>query len=121
MAADPHVTVGLPVYNDPDGLRLVVPSVLGQTWPGELRLLVVDDAIADDNLDILRSLRAFDDCVEVVRLPASKGPSFVRNEILRLAGDGYLAWIDTGDLWHPHKLELQLATLMAAEREDPDT
>lgn len=119
--ADPHVTVGLPVYNDPVGLRLTVPSVLGQTWPGELRLLVVDDASVDETPDVLGSLRAFDDRIEVVRLPTSKGPGFVRNEILRLAGDGYLAWIDTGDLWHPRKLELQLAMLTAAEREDSDT
>jgi glycosyltransferase involved in cell wall biosynthesis len=38
-----RVTVGMPVYNDPDGLRRSVPTIFGQTWRGQLRLVVVDD------------------------------------------------------------------------------
>lgn len=119
--ADPHVAVGLPVYNDPEGLWRTVPSVLNQTWSGDLRLLVVDEGSNDETQEVLRSLRALDDRIEVVLLGANKGRPFARNKIVELAGDGYLAWIDVGDLWHPRKLELQLDSLREAECEDSAT
>jgi glycosyltransferase involved in cell wall biosynthesis len=117
----PCLTVGLPVYNDPDGLRRSVPTVLGQTWQGPLRLLVVDDGCTDDTTRVLASLAVADSRIEVVRHPVNLGRPYARNTILALAGDDYLAWIDAGDLWHPRKLELQLAALLDAERDRPAT
>jgi glycosyltransferase involved in cell wall biosynthesis len=116
-----RVTVGLPVYNDPAGLRRTVPTVVGQTWQGPMRLLIVDDGSTDDTPEVLAQLAATHPQIEVVRHPVNRGRPYARNTIIELAGDDYLAWIDAGDLWHPRKLELQLATLLAEERRDPDT
>jgi glycosyltransferase involved in cell wall biosynthesis len=117
----PRVTVGMPVYNDPHGLRRSVPSVVGQTWRGSLRLLIVDDGSTDETADVLASLTEMHQGIEVVRTPQNEGRPFARNRIVELAGDDYLAWCDSGDLWQPRKLELQLATLFEAERQDPGT
>jgi glycosyltransferase involved in cell wall biosynthesis len=117
----PRVTVGLPVYNDPAGLRRTVPTVLGQTWQGPIRLLIIDDGSTDDTPEVLAQLAATYPQIEVVRHPYNQGRPYARNTIIERAGDDYLAWIDAGDLWHPRKLELQLATLLAAEQRDPDT
>lgn len=117
----PRVTVGMPVYNDPEGVRRSVPSVLGQTWPGAIRLLILDDGSTDETPAVLDALCATHDTIEVVRAPSNQGRPAARNRILDLAGDDYLAWCDAGDLWHPRKLELQLATLIEAEQRDPDT
>lgn len=114
-----RVTVGMPVYNDPDGLHRSVPSVMGQTWPGTMRLLIVDDGSTDSTPDALASLADAYPGIEVVRTPINEGRPFARNRILGLAGDDYLAWCDSGDLWHPRKLELQLAALTEAEQGDP--
>lgn len=118
--SQPRVTVGMPVYNDPDGLRRSVPSILNQTWPGAIRLLVLDDGSTDETPAVLAALAADHDTVEVVRAPHNEGRPFARNRILDLAGDDYLAWCDSGDLWHPRKLELQLAALIEAERQDQE-
>lgn len=117
----PRVTVGMPVYNDPAGLRRSVPTVFGQTWGGPVRLLVVDDGSTDETADVLASLAAIYDEIEIVRNPVNLGRPFARNKIIELAGDDYLAWLDAGDLWLPRKLELQMATLRREEAADPDT
>ncbi|HLT10076.1 MAG TPA: glycosyltransferase, partial [Micromonosporaceae bacterium] len=89
--SQPRVTVGMPVYNDPDGLRRSVPSILNQTWPGAIRLLVLDDGSTDETPAVLAALAADHDTVEVVRAPHNEGRPFARNRILDLAGDDYLA------------------------------
>jgi glycosyltransferase involved in cell wall biosynthesis len=117
----PKVTVGMPVYNDPDGVRRTVPTVFGQTWPGPVRLLVIDDGSTDDTGDVVATLARFYADVEVIRHPTNRGRPAARNTVLEHAGDGYLAWADAGDLWHPRKLELQFSTLLDAEAKDPAT
>jgi glycosyltransferase involved in cell wall biosynthesis len=116
-----RVTVGMPVYNDPDGLRRSVPTIFGQTWRGQLRLVVVDDGSTDETPEVLASLAAVYGRIDVIRHPENKGRPYARNKILELAGDDYLAWIDAGDLWHPRKLELQLAALRSEEARHPGT
>ena len=114
------VTVGMPVYDDPDGLRRSVPTVFSQTWPGRIRLLIVDDGSGPDTRAALDALASAYDGIEVIRNEQNQGRPRARNQILADAGDGYLAWMDAGDLWHPRKLELQLAALASAEAETPD-
>jgi glycosyltransferase involved in cell wall biosynthesis len=109
------VTVGMPVYNDPDGLRRSVPTVFSQTFQGRVRLLLVDDGSDAETVEVIDSLAATYDGIDVVRNEHNRGRPFVRNQILQHAGDGYLAWLDAGDLWHPRKLEVQVAALEADE------
>lgn len=111
----------MPVYNDPAGLRRSVPTVFGQTWDGPVRLLVIDDGSTDETAEVLASLAATYDEIEIVRNPVNLGRPFARNKIIEIAGDDYLAWLDAGDLWHPRKLELQMATLQREEEADPET
>jgi glycosyltransferase involved in cell wall biosynthesis len=120
MTTQRRVTVGMPVYNDPEGLRRSVPSVLGQTWPGEMRMLIVDDGSTDETSEVLDALVEVYDRIEIVRHETNLGRPFARNEIISQAGDDYLAWCDAGDLWHPRKLELQLARLVEAEQNVSD-
>ena len=119
--AHPPLTVGMPVYNDPEGLRRTVPSIFGQTWAGPIRLVVVDDGSTDDTPGVLDALAEMYGPIEVVRHETNLGRPVARNRIIELAGDDYLAWTDAGDLWQPRKLELQFATLLDAERADPHT
>ncbi len=122
-AADPdatsprRITVGLPVYNDADKLYASVPTVFAQSYDGPLRLLVVDDGSTDDTRAVLDDLAQRYGHIEVLTHERNLGRPFARNTIIEAAGDDLLAWIDADDLWHPRKLELQLAALAEA---DPD-
>lgn len=118
----PPVTVGMPVYNDAAGLRRSIPSVFGQTWPGPMRLIVVDDGSTDDTPEVLASLADTYSQVVVVRNTHNQGRPFARNRIVELsAPDDYLAWCDSSDMWHPRKLELQMSALLNVEEYDPHT
>jgi glycosyltransferase involved in cell wall biosynthesis/tetratricopeptide (TPR) repeat protein len=110
-----QVTVGMPVYNDPDGLRRSVPTVFAQTWDGPVRLLLVDDGSDQRTVEVISELTSTYGDIEVVRNERNRGRPHVRNQILEHAGDGWLGWLDAGDLWHPRKLEVQLAALEADE------
>ena len=114
------VTVGMPVYNDPDGLRRSVPTVFSQTWAGRIRLLIVDDGSGPDTRAAIDALASVYDGIEVIRNERNQGRPRARNQILEHGGDSYLTWMDAGDLWHPRKLELQFAALAGAEEETPD-
>jgi glycosyltransferase involved in cell wall biosynthesis len=111
------VTVGMPVYNDPDGLRRSVPTIFSQTWAGPVRLLLVDDGSDRETAEAIAELAARFGEVDVIRNERNRGRPHARNQILEHAGDGFLAWLDAGDLWHPRKLELQMAALERAETE----
>jgi glycosyltransferase involved in cell wall biosynthesis len=66
------VTVGVPTYNRPDGLRRAVESVLAQTYR-ELDVVISDNASTDGTEAVCRSLAAADDRVRYVRQPHNLG------------------------------------------------
>jgi glycosyltransferase involved in cell wall biosynthesis len=109
----PHLTVGMPVYNDPIGVRRSVPSVMGQTWDGPIRLLIIDDGSNDETVTVLKSLAAKYPQIDVIRNERNHGRPAARNQILENVSEGYLAWLDAGDLWNPRKIEKQFSTLHA--------
>lgn len=117
MSPEFKVTVGMPVYNDPSGLLRSVPTVFNQTWDGQIRLLIVDDGSSDETAEVIASLCDLYPGIDVIRNEENRGRPFARNEVLDNADSPYLAWLDSGDLWHPRKLELQWETLIQAERE----
>lgn len=117
MPAANSVTVGMPVYNDPSGLLRSVPTVLNQTWKGDIRLLIVDDGSTDDTAEVIESLQGVYPGIEVISNERNRGRPFVRNQILDHAETEYLAWLDAGDLWHPRKLEVQFETLSRQDDE----
>ncbi len=116
MSEPGPVTVGIPVYNDPDGLRRSVASVLAQTWPGEVRVLIVDDGSTDATPEAIAELQhQHGDVVRTRRHPRNRGRPAARNTILESVEEGYLAWLDADDVWYPHKLAVQMEALRQAE------
>jgi len=104
------VSVILPSYNSQAWVAEAIESVLTQTHE-DLELIVIDDGSTDNTLNIINSL-AKDSRLKLVKRPhRSGGPATPRNEGIELASGDYLAFIDSDDVWHPEKLELQLKTM----------
>ena len=108
-----RVTVGLPVYNDPVGLRTSIPTVFEQSWAGDVRLVVIDDGSDDGTPEVLKEFQDVYGRMEIIRNATNRGRPYARNQVLEAAGDDTLAWIDSDDLWLPRKLEFQVAALEA--------
>ncbi len=100
----PLVSVTLVVHNNQKYLEYAVDSVLSQTFK-DFELIIVDDGSTDRTPGIIKSFR--DKRVRAFRIPHLGLPR-ARNNALAKARAPFLAVLDSDDLWHEEKLELQL-------------
>lgn len=100
----PLVSVIIPAWNAGPYIGETVESVLRQTHrPWEL--IVVDDGSTDDTVE---RLAPYQDSLRLIR-SRHGGSAAARNAGLDAASGDYVAFLDADDLWHPTKLEVQLA------------
>ena len=105
---DALVSVVMPTYNRLPYLRDSVDSVLRQTCP-RWELIVVDDGSTDETAAYLSGLR--DRRVHLVEHSHCGNPAQLRNIGIERAMGEYVAFLDSDDLWHARKLELQMEAL----------
>jgi glycosyltransferase involved in cell wall biosynthesis len=100
------VSVIIPTYNSAALVTQAVASALAQTaQPAEI--IVVDDGSIDDTRQRLSSY-------DVTYLHQSnRGVAAARNLGLQRATGDFIAFLDADDLWHPQKVERQLAVFAA--------
>lgn len=107
----PLVSVVVPTFNAAPFIAATIDSVLRQTWPA-LELIVVDDRSTDRTREVVAQLAATDARLRLVELPRNHGtPGGPRNRGTEQARGDWVAYLDADDLWHPRKLELQMAAL----------
>ena len=109
---DRPVSVIIPTYNRAEKLTASVDSVLRQTHSA-LEVIVVDDGSTDHTEEAVAAITERDNRVRYYRMPENGGVSRARNAGVAEAGYDLIAFNDSDDLWHPEKLEKQLAYLDA--------
>lgn len=110
-AGQASVSVIIPAFNRRDFLREALRSVFDQTSP-PLEVLVVDDGSTDGTAATVESEFP---AARILSQP-NQGPSAARNLGIRSARGEWLAFLDSDDLWHPRKLERQVAELARRPR-----
>jgi teichuronic acid biosynthesis glycosyltransferase TuaG len=109
LTSTPRVSVVVPAYNAQRYLDATLRSVLGQS-ERSLELIVVDDCSRDGTAEVVRAAARADARVRLLTMPAnSGGPAGPRNMGIASARADWVALCDADDLWHPQKLERQLA------------
>ena len=108
MVSESRITVVIPTFNRAGMVEQAVASVLAQTLQ-PVEVIVVDDGSTDDTP---QRLAGFDSRVSYLR-EEHHGQGHARNIGMRLARGEYLAFLDSDDLYHPYKLELQARVLDA--------
>lgn len=104
----PKVSVIIPTYNRKDYVQEAINSVLAQTYQ-DFELIVVDDGSEDGTGE---ALKRFGSQIRYV-YQENQGESAARNRGIRVASGRLVAFLDSDDLWLPHKLERQVAYLDA--------
>jgi glycosyltransferase involved in cell wall biosynthesis len=99
----PLVSVIIPTYNRGWIVKEAIDSVLEQDF-SDYELIVVDDG-SDDNTPAI--LKAYGKKITVLRQP-NKGVSAARNYGIAAASGRLIAFLDSDDLWLPHKLSTQV-------------
>lgn len=109
--ADELVSVVIPAYNSSPTIDATLRSVRAQTHRN-LEIVVVDDGSADDTVAVVERHCAEDSRVRVVVIPNGGLPN-ARNTGIRATTGRFIAPVDADDLWHPTKIERQLAVFAA--------
>lgn len=100
------VSVIVPTYNRGSWIAATLRTVLAQSHRA-LEIIVIDDGSTDDTEAVVAG---FGPELRYVRQD-NGGVSAARNHGAQLASGEYLAFVDSDDLWHPRKLEVQLLAL----------
>jgi len=107
MKDRPLVSIITPCYNSEKYISKTIESVLAQTYMN-WEMIIVDDCSTDDTFKVAMVFAENDKRISVIRLDWSKGAAEARNVAISVSKGGYLAFLDSDDLWLPRKLESQL-------------
>ena len=110
---EPLVSVIVPAFNSEATLDETLASVRAQTHR-LLEIIVVDDGSTDGTAAIAERHADDDARVRVIR-KANGGVASARNRGIAEATGTLIAPVDADDLWHPEKIERQLAALNSHE------
>lgn len=106
----PLVSVIMPAYNVERFIEEAIRSVMDQTVE-DWELLVLDDCSRDGTCAIVERLACEDDRIILIRNERNQGVARTRNKGMDLCRGRYVAFLDSDDVWHPEKLERQLALM----------
>jgi glycosyltransferase involved in cell wall biosynthesis len=106
MTTDKSVSVVIAAWNSQDTLARAIESALIQTLP-VLEVIVIDDGSTDATAAIAFSYS--DSRMRVLRRVTNQGVAAARNAGIRMASGTWIAFLDADDVWHPTKLERQMA------------
>jgi glycosyltransferase involved in cell wall biosynthesis len=101
-------SVLIPVHNDPDHYQEAIESVLAQTFT-DFELLVIDDG-SDDPVVV-----PGDERITLLRNSAPAGWPAARNRALDVAAGDHIVFLDSDDLFLPHRLEHIVTTVDQAD------
>lgn len=109
MNSNPLITIIVPVHNREGLLPATLESVRVQTYT-DWECIVVDDHSTDGSLAIAQYYTELDTRFKVAALPETKRyANAARNYGISLAKGDFVNFLDSDDLFHPKKLEVQVA------------
>jgi len=101
------VSIITPSYNSEKYLKDCIFSVLNQTFTS-WEMLIVDDASTDNSKAVIELYSKKDKRIKAFFLEKNIGPAMARNYAINKASGRYIAFLDSDDIWLPHKLKVQL-------------
>ena len=107
-----RISVVIPTYNAAAYLADTLNSILTQLSVIQDEIIVVDDNSKDETCELVMRYAALSDIpISLYRMPVnSGGPARPRNIGIQMARGAYIALCDADDIWHPQKIEVQLAS-----------
>jgi len=101
---NPKVSVVIPFYNSEEYINEAVFSILNQSM-SNFELLLINDGSKDHSVEILNSIK--DDRMTIINNKDNKGNYFARNLGIGLSRGKYIAMMDSDDISHRNRLQLQ--------------
>ncbi|MGU5542648.1 glycosyltransferase family 2 protein [Aeromonas hydrophila] len=100
------ISVVIPAFNAENTIKNAIESVLGQTYKGDLEIIVVNDGSVDGTRNIVNDLMTkFKNIILLDKV--NGGVSSARNFGIHAATGDWIAFLDADDIWLPDKLSAQ--------------
>ena len=112
MSRHPRVSIVVPAYQCEFRIRTTLARVTRQSFT-DFEIIVVNDGSTDQTSATVRRLMDVDSRIRLLE-QTNQGIAAARNHGIEMSRGKVLAFLDDDDLWHPRKLELQLAQLDAS-------
>jgi glycosyltransferase involved in cell wall biosynthesis len=112
MGLGPLISVIMPVYNNEKFINEAINSVLHQSY-ANFELIIWDDGSTDNTVKKLEEIT--DVRVSYYHSRDNKGAAYARNQLFKLAQGEYIALMDSDDLCHPDRFNIQLNYLKSHE------
>lgn len=95
MTDRPTVSVVVPVYNDPEGIRMTLESLVAQTYPDEAyEVIAVDNGSTDGTQGVIREFETAHDTVELAVEDEIQGSYAARNAGIDRATGSVVGFLD---------------------------
>ena len=101
------VSIIMPSYNTAQYVVESIKAVLNQSYTN-WELIIVDDCSTDNTDEVVKPFLS-DERINYLKNDKNSGAAMSRNRALRAAKGKWIAFLDSDDLWHPKKLEKQIA------------
>ncbi|OBU32396.1 glycosyltransferase family 2 protein [Photobacterium phosphoreum] len=104
------VSVIMPAFNAEKTVVKAIESVIGQTYLN-IELVITDDNSTDDTVNIIKQYCNIDHRIVYLKNSNGKGSSNARNNSIKHSSGDFISFLDSDDIWHPKKLELQIEAM----------
>ena len=106
------ISIVMPSFNSKNYIEQTINSVKNQTYK-EWELIIVDDCSNDGSQEFISNIIVDDSRIKLIKLEKNNGgPAAPRNIGVREAKGFWVALLDSDDIWHPEKLELQVNAMV---------
>ena len=102
----PRISVIIPAYNRAGVISRAIDSVFAQDF-SDFELIVVDDGSTDSTVEVARGHD--DPRLRLVELGRNRGSNAARNAGIKAASAPLIAFLDSDDIYLPHKLSTVIA------------
>lgn len=107
------ITIIIPCFNSKKFILTSLKSVIDQTYKN-IEIILVDNSSTDNSLDLIKKFKFKNKKINLKILSLTsnvRSPSIARNVGIKASKGDYIAFLDSDDIWHPSKLELQINAL----------
>ena len=98
------ISILIPTFNRGKYIKDCLDSILNQTYDN-LRILIYDDGSTDNTVDIIKSIN--DPRIELEHTSVNGGVGVARNMLLTMCNTEIAAWMDSDDLAHSRRIEME--------------
>lgn len=111
VAAFPPISLLIAAYNEEQSIASTIDSIVGQHYPGELEIIVIDDGSTDATAQVVGGLRV--PHLRLVRLPRNGGKARALNRGLEAARHELIVSIDADTFLYRGALEAIVARYLS--------